>query len=85
MAQHRTKKEKMTAQVHRIENTQLYSLSELNTEPNSKDSTSIQKNVKNNLETQQNLSFVKKDLLRTAISLAVVVTLLIVGFYFLKV
>lgn len=86
MAQHRTKKDKMNAQIHRVENSKLYSLTEIDSSQTKTTlpASAIKKIEKKPSVASINMSYVKTDLTRTAVSLGIVLVLLSAGFFFLR-
>lgn len=83
MAQHRTKQDKMKASIHRVENSKLYSLSDINVSKNTTPIHSKLVSEKTKAFTGLNVKAVRVDLMRTGISLAIVLVLLGVGFVYL--
>lgn len=83
MAQHRTKHDKITAQIHRMENAKMYSLQEIVTGNKKNSSPGVP--IKNSISEKEafQLKFVKTDLTRTALSTLVIFILLGIGVYFL--
>ncbi len=83
MGQHRTKKDKINAALIREKQSFVYSLSE-NQDP--LQSKKVQKlSQPNNLKKEiLDVNAVKKDLLRTSLSLTVILILLGCGFFFLR-
>jgi hypothetical protein len=80
MAQHRTKDDKMKAQVRRMEQAKTYSLSDLGQEK-----MVIKQSSKVISETfGVNMKAIKSDLLRTAFATSIIVALLAVGFVLLR-
>jgi hypothetical protein len=84
MAQHRTKRDKINAQIHRLENIKLYSLSELDSAPVSKRSPEVESSKRNSVASSKqpnsqqsiDLHYVKIDLQRTFLSFVLVLALL---------
>lgn len=83
MAQHRTKQDKIKASISRVENSKLYSLSYIDSSKNTVSSRSILKTDTPSTPVALNMKTVSIDLKRTGISLAIVLGLLAIGFYYL--
>jgi hypothetical protein len=83
MAQHRTKKDKVNAQTHRMENMKMYSLQEIDTAAKNYTSSVPKKNNTISEKEAFQLKFVKIDLTRTLLSTITILVLLAVGVHFL--
>lgn len=83
MGQHRTKREKVEAQVHRLEKTHQYSLSDLGVSLGSAPSSAATHTLKTEPQ-NEDLKYTLTDLRKTLISTIVVFAMLAVGVLLLK-